>query len=82
MEDIQLGDSLRTPKDPEHLPPKNSRQAFEDRLRVIPRLLGSDSAKFGLRVAVAVMSIGIMAYLRQTHAFFTRQRMVWSLVMM
>lgn len=27
------------------------------------------------------MSIGIMAYLRKTHSFFVKQRVVWALVM-
>jgi hypothetical protein len=79
---VHLGDSLRAPKDPEHLPPKNMRQAFGDRLRAVPRVLGSEPAKFGLRVVLAVMSIAIMAYLHNTHQFFIQQRIVWSLVMM
>jgi hypothetical protein len=80
-ETVTLGDSLQTPKDPEHLPPKNARQALGDRLRAIPKFLGSDIVRFGVRVTIAVMSIGIMAYLKNTHAFFVKQRVVWALVM-
>jgi len=82
VEIVHLGDSLQIPKDPENLPPNNWRQVFGDRLRVIPRLLRSDASKFGLRVAFAVMSIAIMAYLRNSRKFFIEQRVVWSLVMM
>ena len=80
-EKVTIGDSLQAPKDPEHLPPKNARQALGDKLRVIPKFLGSDAVRFGARVTIAVMSIGIMAYLKSTHAFFVKQRVVWALVM-
>ena len=80
-ETVTLGDSLQAPKDPEHLPPKNARQALGDQLRVIPKFLGSDAVRFGVRVTIAVMSIGIMAYLKSTHGFFVKQRVVWALVM-
>jgi hypothetical protein len=55
VETVYLGDSLKTPKDPEHLPPKNFRQALGNSLRVIPRLLGSNAVQFGARVTVATM---------------------------
>jgi hypothetical protein len=77
---VSLGHSLLTPKDPEHLPPKNSWQAFGDRLRVVPKFFGSDSSKFGARVTIASMSIAILAYLHQTHRFFIGQRVVWGIV--
>lgn len=80
VQTISLGHSLQSPKDPEHLPPKNSWQAFGDRLRVIPKFFGSGPAKFGARVAIASMSIGIMALLHQTHSFFIGQRVVWGIV--
>jgi hypothetical protein len=81
LEVIRLGDSLRGPRDPEHLPPKNAWQAFGDRMRAIPRLLGSEPVHFGVRVTIATMSVGIMAFLEQTHVFFVRQRLVWALIM-
>ena len=78
---VYLGDSLKGKKDAEHLPPKNRSQVWGDRIRKIPVVLGSAPSKFGARVTIAVMSIGIMAYLRQTHPFFIRERVVWTLVM-
>jgi Putative ER transporter, 6TM, N-terminal/Fusaric acid resistance protein-like len=78
---VSLGDSFQPQRDPEHLPPKNARQAWGDRLRAIPKFLGSDAVRFGVRVTIAVMSIGIMAYLKNSHAFFVKQRVVWALVM-
>ncbi len=81
LSEIVLGDSFQAPKDPEHLPPTNARQAWGDRLRAIPKFLGSDAVRFGARVTIATMSIAIMDYLKNTHAFFIRQRIVWALVM-
>jgi len=78
---VTLGDSFQAPKDPEHLPPKNARQAWGNHVRAIPKFLGSDAVRFGTRVTIATMSIGIMAYLKDTHAFFVKQRLVWALVM-
>lgn len=76
-----LEDCLKHPKDPEHLPPKNFTQTLGNYLRKIPQFLGSNHAKFGLRVNIATMSIGIMAFLKNCHAFFIAQRVVWALVM-
>ena len=81
VESVYLGDSFRTPKDPEHLPAKTMWQRFGNHLRAVPRLLGSDSVRFGARVTIAVMSIAVICYIRQTHKFFIRQRVVWCLVM-
>ncbi|OBT67378.1 hypothetical protein VE03_03053 [Pseudogymnoascus sp. 23342-1-I1] len=80
VQNVSLGHSLQAPKDPEHLPPKNSWQALGDRMRVIPQFFGSSPVKFGARVAIASMSIGIMAFLHQTHLFFIGQRVVWGIV--
>ncbi|KAH6664130.1 hypothetical protein B0J14DRAFT_494024 [Halenospora varia] len=78
---IQLGDSFNGPKDPEHLPPKNLWQSFGNHLRTVPRFFGSAPVSFGARVTVAVMSVGIIAYLKPTYKFFIKQRVVWCLVM-
>lgn len=78
---VYLGDSFQRPKDPEHLPPKNWFQAWGDHLRAVPRFLGSAPVAFGVRVTVAVMCIGILAFLKDTHVFFVKQRVVWCLVM-
>ncbi|KAH7417167.1 hypothetical protein BKA64DRAFT_291476 [Cadophora sp. MPI-SDFR-AT-0126] len=81
FETVYLGDSFRASKDPEHLPPKTPWQRFGNYLRLVPKFLGSDSVKFGVRVTIAVMSIAVMCYVRQTHKFFVRQRVVWCLIM-
>ncbi|PVH88337.1 hypothetical protein DL98DRAFT_478193 [Cadophora sp. DSE1049] len=81
VETVYLGDSFRASKDPEHLPPRTPWQRFGNYLRLIPKFLGSDSVRFGVRVTIAVMSIAVMCYVRQTHKFFVRQRVVWCLVM-
>jgi len=60
-----LGDSFQAPKDPEHLPPKNRHQVWGNYVRAIPKFLGSDPVRFGVRVTIGVMSIGIMAYLKK-----------------
>jgi hypothetical protein len=81
LETVHLGDSFHLPKDPEHLPPKNTREVWGNHLRKITQLLGSAPARFAARVTIATMSIGIMAYLKNTHAFFIQQRVVWAMVM-
>jgi hypothetical protein len=78
---IRLGDSYRGPRDPEHLPPKNAWQVYGDRMRAVPRFLSSEPVHFGVRVTIATMSVGIMAFLEQTHVFFVKQRVVWALIM-
>lgn len=48
-ETVYLGASFSPPKDPEHLPPRNALQRFGDGIRVIPRFLGGESVRFGVR---------------------------------
>ena len=75
---IYVGDSLKgTRKDPERLAPRNAWERLGQRILVIPRVLGSPEAAFGLRVACATMSIGIAAYLKASQSFFLKQRLVW-----
>lgn len=81
VEPVYLGDSFQAPRDPEHLPAKTRWQVIGNYIRVIPRFLGSDSVRFGVRVTIAVMSIAVMCYVKQTHRFFVRQRVVWCLIM-
>jgi hypothetical protein len=56
---VHLGASFTARKDPEHLPPTNAFQRFGDRLRGIAQFFRSSHAKFGLRVALATISIAI-----------------------
>ncbi|KAF6238277.1 hypothetical protein HO173_003557 [Letharia columbiana] len=78
---IYTGDSFRAAKDPEHLPPSNAWQRSTNVLRQFSRLLGSPESAFGFRVACATLSIGIVAYLKETQMFFNEQRLVWAMIM-
>ena len=54
---------------------------FARRIRAIPRLLASPHSIYGFRTMCASISIGIIAYLKDTHNFFVRQRVIWALIM-
>jgi hypothetical protein len=47
---IDMGESYRTRKDPEHLPPTNTLQKCGDAIRRIPGFLRSAESAFGFRV--------------------------------
>ena len=78
---IEVGDAFKEARDPEHLPPTNLWQRFGDGVRGISRILESQESTFGFRVACATLSIGIVAFLRETQAFFVQQRLVWAMIM-
>lgn len=78
---LDLGQAYHRRKDPEHLPPENIVQSMGEWLRVISSFLRSTRSLYGFRVACAATSIGIIAYLEHSHAFFVRQRLVWAMVM-
>ena len=78
---IYSGASFRAAKDPEHLPPTNTWQRFSNGLRQFSEILSSQESAFGFRVACATLSIGIVAYLKDTYVFFTEQRLVWAMIM-
>ncbi|KAH6874711.1 hypothetical protein B0T10DRAFT_532842 [Thelonectria olida] len=63
-----------------HLKPANFLERGSDWFRPAAHLVGSDLSKFGLRVAAASLSIGIVAFLHQTHEWFIRQRGVWAMI--
>ncbi|KAL7765026.1 hypothetical protein ACKLNR_002942 [Fusarium oxysporum f. sp. zingiberi] len=77
---IDYGDSLNPKKDLEHLPATNIWQHFGNWLRSILLLLGSKESHFGFRVAAATMTVGILAFLEQTHQFFQDQRLDWAMI--
>ncbi|KAL3423247.1 hypothetical protein PVAG01_04994 [Phlyctema vagabunda] len=77
---IYMGAGFNPKKDPEHLPPTTAWQKFGNGLRVIPRFLGSTESAFGFRVACATLTIGIIAFLKDTHTFFMQQRLVWAMI--
>jgi uncharacterized membrane protein YccC len=78
---VDMGQSFRPRKDPEHLPPANLAQKLGDSLRGIPNFLRSPESAFGFRVAAATMSIAIIGYLHQTQLFFTENRLLWAMIM-
>ena len=56
---VYAGDSFHKKKDPEHLPPNTRWQHLTSSLENVSRFLASSSSGFGLRVAVATMSLGL-----------------------
>ncbi len=78
---MYLGESYQATKDPEHLPPTNTWQRSTNLLTQCSRFLSSPESGFGFRVACATLSIGIVAYLKDTQVFFTEQRLVWAMIM-
>lgn len=77
---VYLGAGFDSKKDPEHLPPATAWQRFGNGIRIIPRFLKSDESIFGLRVAFATLTIGIIAFLENTQLFFIEQRLVWAMI--
>jgi hypothetical protein len=77
---IDTGEGKRKRLDPEHLPPKTSWQRFGNLIRHLPHLLSSPESAYGFRVACAVMTVGVLAYLRVSRLFFFEQRLLWSMI--
>lgn len=78
---IEIGNAYQKSRDPEHLPPTNTWQRLGNFVRGISRILGTQESAFGFRVACATLTIGIVAYLKDTQAFFVQQRLVWAMIM-
>ncbi|KAJ5339531.1 hypothetical protein N7452_006259 [Penicillium brevicompactum] len=78
---LQLGEAYRLRKDPEHLPPTTFFQKCGDKVRVLPWFLRSFESTYGFRVALATMTIAVVAFLHDTQTFFTQQRLVWAMIM-
>ncbi|KAL2182040.1 uncharacterized protein P884DRAFT_190918 [Thermothelomyces heterothallicus CBS 202.75] len=77
---VYFGNEYNRKKDPEHLPPETTWQRFGNGLRKITRFFGSEESAFGFRVACATMTIGIVAFLKDTQHFFLEQRLVWAMI--
>ncbi|CAJ2506641.1 Uu.00g078270.m01.CDS01 [Anthostomella pinea] len=77
---VSMGDGFAKKKDPEHLHPTNTWQRIGNSLRGISGFLSSEESSFGFRVACATLTIGIVAFLENTHTFFTQQRLVWAMI--
>ncbi|OBR09536.1 hypothetical protein CH63R_08301 [Colletotrichum higginsianum IMI 349063] len=78
---VYAGDGYNKKKDPEHLPAHGAWQHLGNAVRRFSGFVGSGESMFGFRVAVATMTIGIMAFLRSTQTFFNEQRLVWAMIM-
>ena len=78
---VELGQAFHEKRDPEHLSPTNTWQRFGNNIRRVSEVLGGKESAFGLRVAVATMSIGIVAFLGNTQRFFIEQRLLWAMIM-
>ncbi|OJI83116.1 hypothetical protein ASPTUDRAFT_173910 [Aspergillus tubingensis CBS 134.48] len=66
--------------DHHHLPPQNTWERYTDHLRAVSRLLRSKESAFGLRMALAASTVGILAYLEKTWTFYYQQRLIWPLI--
>ncbi|KAI1169949.1 hypothetical protein F4777DRAFT_592315 [Nemania sp. FL0916] len=77
---VHMGDSFALKKDPEHLPPTNAWERTGNVLRTISKFFSSEESAFGFRCACATLTIGIVAFLEQTHIFFQEQRLVWAMI--
>ncbi|KAE9372370.1 hypothetical protein N431DRAFT_339051 [Stipitochalara longipes BDJ] len=77
---VYMGAGFNPKKDPEHLPPETAWQHFGNGLRKIPHFLGSAESAFGFRVACATLTVGIVAFLKDTQTFFIEQRLVWAMI--
>ncbi|KZL87235.1 hypothetical protein CI238_10868 [Colletotrichum incanum] len=78
---VYAGDGYNKKKDPEHLPAHTAWQHFGNYVRRFSGFVGSGESLFGFRVAIATMTIGIMAFLQSTQTFFNEQRLVWAMIM-
>lgn len=78
---VYLGSAFTHRKDPMHLPPQNAWERFGDRVRKLAKLFSSPESVFGARVALATMCIAVVAYLRDTQVFYTRNRIFWAQIM-
>ncbi|KAI1426104.1 hypothetical protein F5Y12DRAFT_713554 [Xylaria sp. FL1777] len=80
MATIYMGDSFTVKRDPEHLPPTNFWQRVGNAVRAVSKFFSSEESAFGFRCACATLTIGIIAFLEQTHVFFQEQRFVWAMI--
>lgn len=76
---VDLGKAYSQKRDPEHLPPSNWAERAGNHLRSVPRFLRSHASQFGLRVALATISIGVTAFIEQTQLWFANERVHWAL---
>ncbi|TDZ31098.1 Uncharacterized protein C8035_v001458 [Colletotrichum spinosum] len=78
---VYMGDGYNKKKDPEHLPARGAWQHLGNKVRQVSAFVGSGESLFGFRVAIATMTVGILAFLQNTQSFFNEQRLVWAMIM-
>ena len=76
---IELGPAFYGHKDPDHLPPSNFMEAVGDQIRKANSVFRTHHAAYGIRGVCAIMTICIMAFLRDSQNFYSRQRFLWAL---
>ncbi|KAJ5973853.1 hypothetical protein N7481_011063 [Penicillium waksmanii] len=78
---IYLNDVIQTGTDPEHLLPKSTWEKIGDNFRRGYHFFGSPESVFGFRVAVATMTVSLVAFLRNSQHFYIQQRLIWGSIM-
>lgn len=77
---VYFGQGYNKKRDPEHLPPATAWQHFGNGLRKVSGFFASEESSFAFRVACATMTVGIVAFLADSHHFFIEQRLVWAMI--
>jgi hypothetical protein len=78
---VFMGESWRTRKDPEHLAPANWLERMGNGLRSFSTLLKSPESAFGLRVALATISLSLPMFIHQTQRWANANRAYWAVIM-
>lgn len=78
---LDLGQAYQKRKDPEHLPPENMNEQIGEFFRMIPSFFRSTQSQFGARAAFSTMTVGIIAFVESSRAFFISHRLVWAMIM-
>lgn len=76
---VELGSAYYDRKNPDHLPPANFTEALGDKIRKIDSMFRTKHAAYGLRGVCAIMTLTIMAFLRDSQEFYSKQRFLWAL---
>ncbi|OAG38453.1 hypothetical protein AYO21_07275 [Fonsecaea monophora] len=78
---VHLGEAYRKRKDPEHLPAASYLEVIGDHIRSTSHFFASEESAFGFRAVCAVMTVAIIAFLRDTQTWFLQQRGLWALIL-
>ncbi|OQU98700.1 hypothetical protein CLAIMM_04444 [Cladophialophora immunda] len=78
---VHLGEAYRKRKDPEHLPAASYLEIIGDHIRSTSHFFASEESAFGFRAVCVVMTVAIIAFLRDTQDWFLQQRGLWALIL-